>query len=232
MRSPSQRWRLSIVERTPPREVWFGISVVEVSTARGVGDVEGDQPREPRIATLRPRGCSSSRRASSVAVSVWRRTRTSSVSSPRRASPPRPARREPEPHPCLVEPLAQLGVAGDGGADQRVVVPVRYFVAGVDDDGGAFVERRGGTRESRPSRRRRPGRHARATAPSREGQQRVRRRLDPHDVGVGGGGPVWSNSTTFRPHGSNCAKCTPVPKYAPSASAIVAPGRQSAKTTR
>ena len=27
-----------------------------------------------------------------------------------------------------------------------------------------------------------------------------------------GGGPDWSNSTTFSPHGANCAMVTPVPK--------------------
>ena len=50
MRSPSQRWRLSIVELTPPRLVAFVITCVLVSTAPRVGDVERDQPRVAGVA--------------------------------------------------------------------------------------------------------------------------------------------------------------------------------------
>src|SRR6202008_4798169 len=45
-----------------------------------------------------------------------------------------------------------------------------------------------------------------------------------------GGAPVWSNATTLNPHGSNWRIVTPVPKYAPSASAIVEPGAHNANT--
>ena len=58
MRSPSQRWRLSIVERTPPSDVWLRISRGRGldRPLRAVGDVERDQPAEPRIAHLQHRG--------------------------------------------------------------------------------------------------------------------------------------------------------------------------------
>ena len=52
-RSPSQRYRDSSFEWTPPRLVAFTIVVVAVSTRRAavaVGDVEGDQEAEARIA--------------------------------------------------------------------------------------------------------------------------------------------------------------------------------------
>ena len=39
-----------------------------------------------------------------------------------------------------------------------------------------------------------------------------------------GGGPVWSYSTSSRPHEPSVRKRTDVPKYAPSASAIFVPG--------
>src|SRR3954463_4389991 len=44
-----------------------------------------------------------------------------------------------------------------------------------------------------------------------------------------GGTPVWSNSTKFRPHLARTSNRRPVPKYAPSASAITAPGSRSAR---
>ena len=47
MRSPSQRWRLSIVERTPPRLVALRISVVAVSTARGSATSNEISPQKP-----------------------------------------------------------------------------------------------------------------------------------------------------------------------------------------
>src|SRR2546421_67081 len=46
-----------------------------------------------------------------------------------------------------------------------------------------------------------------------------------------GGGPVWSNSTTRRPQRSSSLKMTPVPKYAPSARAIVSPDERSVSTS-
>ena len=46
-----------------------------------------------------------------------------------------------------------------------------------------------------------------------------------------GGGPVWSNSTVFSPQRASSPNSRPVPKYAPSASAIVAPGSSSARTS-
>ena len=85
MRSPSQRWRLSIVERTPPREVWFG-SAWSRSRPRApaVGDVERDQPAEARIAHLRHGRVPASRRASSRRrLGLPRASARSSVSRPR-----------------------------------------------------------------------------------------------------------------------------------------------------
>ena len=49
-RSPSQRWRLSIVEFTPPRLVAFVITRVARLDRARVGDVERDQAREARVA--------------------------------------------------------------------------------------------------------------------------------------------------------------------------------------
>ena len=46
-----------------------------------------------------------------------------------------------------------------------------------------------------------------------------------------GGGPVWSNSTQRSPQRSSSRKRTLVPKYAPSAIAIVCPGEQNASTS-
>ena len=45
----------------------------------------------------------------------------------------------------------------------------------------------------------------------RHREVRVRRRLEPDEVGASGGGPVWSNSTTRRPHGASAANVLPVP---------------------
>ena len=50
MRSPSQRWRLSIVELTPPRLVAFVISARAGLDRARVGDVERDQAGEARVA--------------------------------------------------------------------------------------------------------------------------------------------------------------------------------------
>ena len=47
MRSPSQRWRLSIVELTPPRLVAFVITRVRVSTARGSATSNEISPEKP-----------------------------------------------------------------------------------------------------------------------------------------------------------------------------------------
>ena len=47
MRSPSQRWRLSIVEVTPPRLVALTISFVRVSTARGSATSNEMTPEKP-----------------------------------------------------------------------------------------------------------------------------------------------------------------------------------------
>src|SRR5262249_44063944 len=47
IRSPSQRCRLSMLERTPPRLVWLTISRVEVSTARGSATSNEISPEKP-----------------------------------------------------------------------------------------------------------------------------------------------------------------------------------------
>ena len=47
MRSPSQRWRLSIVELTPPRLVAFAITRVRVSTSRGLATSKEIRPEKP-----------------------------------------------------------------------------------------------------------------------------------------------------------------------------------------
>ena len=56
IRSPSRRYRLSIVELTPPRLVALMITRVRVSTRRGVGDIERDQPRVSGVADELHRG--------------------------------------------------------------------------------------------------------------------------------------------------------------------------------
>src|SRR6187401_2560358 len=88
-RSPSQRARASIRELTPPRLVEFSISVVAVSTrlaAWASATSNERRPPNPGWRTTSTAGCPRSRSASSSALSVWRRTLTSSVSRPRSRS--------------------------------------------------------------------------------------------------------------------------------------------------
>ena len=162
-----------------------------------------------------------------------RRIRHSSESSPRRSIAAASGAADDARAACApraagrVAPASRVTVAPSSAS----WLPGQELRRRVDDDVGALVERAqehrrrdgrvaddepGVARAPRPSRARSaPG--SRATRP--------RRRRRPPAAGRSG-----RTRRRSRPQRASCANGTPVPKYAPSASAIVAPGRQSANT--
>ena len=186
MRSPSQRWRPSIEEWTPPRLVALTISEVDGLDGRGVRDVEGDQAA-----------------VAGVAHALHRRV---GLEPPgelgrglRMAPHPRLERRQAAQerarcvgrggdagvHAHLLQPLGVLA-ACDRRAEQGVVLAGQELRRRMEDDVGARVERLevDRRRDGRVADDRGRGGPA-SDFPVRQGQRRVRRRLDPDDVGVG-----------------------------------------------
>ena len=233
MRSPSQRQRLSIDEATPPSEVWFAISFVAVSTcARAVGDVEGDQPAEARVADaqhgrvlLEPRARSRARLGLAAHAQLER-------AQPAQQGGRRVGRgREAESQARVVERFRALGVARHGAPSSAFEWPVEVLRRRVHADVGALVERaqEDGRRDGRvadrrgPDARERPPSRASSATGSRAPRARARRRRR-------AAAPVWSNSTTSSPQRLELAQRHAGAEVAPSASATVMPGRQNAST--
>ena len=208
--SAACRRRRSSVDSTPPRLVACTQSrVAEHTRSAAVGARRA--PRSPTIAPKpasaprpargrgrRQRGCrtrstagwSGSRRASSAALAPARSTRRCRVRSPRSASQ---ASNGPAIAPCSVrwrvQPRARASSSRrDRGAEQDVGVPGEVLRHRVHDDVGAELER--------PLQQRRRERvvhrqqRAAARGPPRPArqvgdlEQRVRRRLEPEQVGA------------------------------------------------
>ena len=168
-----------------------------------------------------------------AAVSVCRSTRNGERPQAAEQEPARVRRGDdPERAAELCESRGALFVAGDDDAEQDVVVAREVLRRAVEHEVGAVlqraeVHRRGDGRvddDGRRRARRRP--RGRASSGTGSTAPRARRAATPS-----GGGPVWSNSTTFTPQRSSAAKSRPVPKYAPAASAIVVPGSSSASAS-
>ena len=237
-RSPSQRWRVSIVEWTPPRLV-----ALTISCRRGL-----DPPRRAPSATSNEMQC--------------RRSRDSGRSRPPRApraAPPSVRRRLGLARDADLERLqaAQQQPGGVGRGDDPGARPELAQARGVL---GALRRRRrraarrggrrgtsspsGGRGRSRAragagapasprSRRRRRGRGAprppRSRASSGAGSTAPRSRRGRRPAG---GGPVWSKRTCRSPQRSSSVEEDAGAVVArPAASAIVAPGWSSASTS-
>ena len=203
MRSPSQRWRLSIVEWTPPRQVTFTISRVAVSTARGSPSTSKEiRPLKPGIADeldrrvrLEPAG--ELRRASRSGGA----SRTSSVVEAAQERARRVGRGREAERACALRSRRSslLGIAVTVAPSSASWWPVRYFVAewrttSAPSSSALQVD---GRREGRVAddeaamgAQRPPSRAA--SAPGSPAP-RPRRRRRPAAA------PVWSNSTTSRP---------------------------------
>ncbi len=206
MRSPSQRWRLSIVERdaAEARRVRDQLRRRLDRARRAVGDVERDAARRSPGSgrARRPGARPAGRRARS-------RSRSAAACGPR-ASParggaarPRRARRR-SPCGCATRAAARRARGRATTAPRSASWwPVRNFVAEWSDDVAALLERAQVHR--RRHRRVADDEAGCAAAASKSGivstgfaGASTQTRSAP-----AGGGPVWSNSTSRRPQRSS-----------------------------
>ena len=202
-RSPSQRCRVSITERTPPRLVAFVISCVDVSTRPrrvAVRDVERHQPPETGVADDLD-----ARVPVEPARELARRLALPLDAQPQRAQAPEqePAgvgrRDDSRRRSKVAQPRRVLLAPADDRSEQDVVVAGEVLRGAVEDEVGAVLERaqvdgrRGGRVDDDRRRVRRRGLEV------GHRQERIRRRLGPDELHAVGGGPVWSYSTTFSP---------------------------------
>ena len=207
---------------------------LDAARGLGVGDVEGEEAAEPGIADRRRRpGATRRRSAIALALAVWRATRTSSVSSPRRRSQAvSAAGTGPVRDRNSSSRAASSGSLADDGADERVVVPGEVLRRRVDREVAAELERA-------DVERRRSGRVAHDARGMRgrrlevrHRQERVRRRLEPDEVdAVGRRARLVELDLLDAPAARARRASRPCRSSAPSASATVCPGESSASTT-
>ena len=233
MRSPSQRCRLSIDERYAAEARRVDDQPRRRLDGARLGDVERDQAAEAGVADVLDRrderaGARRSRSPTRCGAASAR----SSVSSPRSSAA---AASGEAVMPALTRSSrSRVGVrcARDRRAEQRVVVAGQELRRRVHDDVGAFVERA-------QVDRRRDGRVA-------DDQAGVRRAERPSSAASASGSPA-TRPRRCRPRaarppgrtrrgGSRTARAgrsaCPVPKYAPSASAIGRAGAGEARGAR
>ena len=200
--------RLSMTLVTPPRRGRVHDQPRRgLDPARGlaVGDVEGEEAAEARVAHGLDPGWPRSRSASRAAVAVWRATRTSSVFRPRsRSQRGSGAATMPVTVRKRRSSSAAVLVPADDRAEQGVVVAGEVLRRAVQRRSRRRARAAAGAPASRRSSRRRRGRDARprlrgrassgtgSTAP--RARRAARRRA---------AAPVWSNSTQRRPQRSS-----------------------------
>ena len=205
MRSPSQRCRDSSFVRVPPRLVAFSIDASGARPARGVAvrDVEGDQDREARdSAPSRTAGCAPRRSTRIARPSPPAGRAAPRASSARGEQPGRVGRGDDARRRrvrCRRACRSSSRTATDAG-EQIVVAAEALGRASGATTSQPCVERAQADAAWRRSRRRRPGPGGRAAA-SKSGivSSGFGGRLDPDQVGAGGGRAVWSNSTSRTP---------------------------------
>ena len=189
-RPPSGAGSRSSTE-TPPRLVALTISFVAVSTRRAlcpVRDVEGDagrrSPGSARSGRPRARpGCA----ARIAAVSDWRADPDLERLQPAQQQPGGVGRRDdPGARPQLEQPRGVLGALADDGAEEHVVVAGEILRRGVEDEVAAELEwpQVDGRRRGRVADDETRVRRGRFEVGHR--QERIRRRLDPDEVGACG----------------------------------------------
>ncbi len=168
-----------------------------------------------------------------LALSVWRATRTSSVCEPAEEQPRDVGRRDRAgARTELAQPRGRLRVADDERADERVVVAGQALRRRVEGDVASALERlhvqwgRGGRVADdgrRVCRRRLEVRHR---------QERVRRRLDPDEVGLGRRRPGLVELDVSHAPASRARRAalrfrsTHLPRGRPSVRVRAAPGRR------
>ena len=231
MRSPSQRWRPSSEEWTPPRLVAFTISAVAVSTASASVDVERDQAAVARVAHALDRGVGlepPGELGRGLRVPPHPRLERRETAEQRAR---RVGRRGDAAFTAHRFRRSACSLARDRGAEERVVLAGQELRRRMEDDVGAPLQRlevdgrrdgRVADDEAAVARSAVPSRAASASGWRAPRPRRCRRRA--------AGRSGRTRRTRCRSRASS-PKSLLVPKYAPSAIAMRVPARANASST-